>query len=1676
MKNIYFKKWLFLFFLLLGLKVFGQNPPPTITSMSPNILCSYANYQGIVLYGNFSIYNFPLVYFQEIQTQNQSQPIYGSLNTAKTELYIYNNGNYFSSALKYKVIVTEGTLPSTEYTSFTVQEAINPNVLTEGGLDPNYGGVCSGEVTKLFGDFDKSDLEYWDSSDVLFKIESRTNASTTFTAGQGNSYFGLGKNSVGKYYSDIYSFNNGGSINFISTFTPGAREGSIMLDVPNATGKNRLIVGLGNDATTVFSDFYTNDIQDPTKWVKLNNEYPGVARSEAISFVVGTKAYVGLGKDKNGVALDDIYVLDLMTDKWNTTPIKFPDVRYSAFTFTSGSTVFVGGGTKDGVAALNSMYSFNATTSKWLVAAPMPVGLFETVAVVENNGFVHVGTGYTKQGLRTNKIYTYNTLKKSWLTTTHEYIGGEVSGAIGWNSGASMYMAMGRNQEKDLDMLFQFTPLDQYKWYEKGDFSTKPDVLLSTDVVFDSVFTAFTLTFDGTKNGCTYSTDVDIYPSSVDYSISNKSVTICKGDSVVSEVLPSNPQASYTYNWKSSPVQKILSSDSTAKLVSSPTLSTNYIVKITDFYSLCSKTDTVKVQVNPKPVLTVTSTPSSAKICLGDTLKYVSKDNLDSKSLFTWSNTSIQKNGWVVPTIATNGTKVQVVAKNTLGCKDSLTVSYVVNALPTIPAKSVLPICAGDTAKFNVIPTKKLQIYWYKDPKISTSFAVGNLYKEPNVLLDKTVYLSVKDSLTSCFSKRDSLKVLVSSLPVFSVTKQIPICKGDSALIKITDNANDGITYKWTSSDVLKNDALKSFYVKPVVDTKYFVEAIRKYTVNNTTLSCKAKDSVSTTINQVPIITVKTNPTNATVCLGDSIQFTASSNLANTTFTWSNSRVNGFWLKPTASNKLSVVGTSGNCSSSVSTAFTVNALPTITSKSVAAICEGDTAKYTAATNAKSKILWYADNKTTAFLTKGNVYSIPKLTTAKTIYLAANDTVTGCFSKRDSLTPVVNALPTFSVKGNNPTSCGTATGSVVFSGLNNSTSYTYKFNALAYTSASTNTTGSFTVASLKSGSYVNFLVKDGKGCIGSNATQINLVDPNSPVISLDTVTKTYCIGDSILLNATATPTSSVIKWDNNVINNIKFKAPLKETTYKVTADNQGCVSSSSVRVKIKYNQVITFSPIASVQDFAKGSLNLTATAKSELKVVFTSSDESIVRIEGNKAIFLRNGSVVITAIQNGDDCYNAATPVSQTITISGKASQTISVPSSTNIIFGGALIEVPLITSAELPITYIISDTNVVKIVDGYLIVVGNGNATITAFNAGNEDYNSVKVVYTVAGIISPFTILGKKYVKINTVEKYKLSPSFDGISQIWKYSGDGILYATGIESDSVSIYFTENATSGVLTCYVFSNSDTLRKPLEINIPIVINRDRINELSKISCDQLTGHKEACTDSYINDFVFNSIKNPNSGCSQAGFQDNTSSIYTSELYLGESYNADISLGLNLSDKNAITYVAIWIDYNNDGDFSDPDEFVISKNTKEDDLSILNIVIKSNFDYKGDRRMRVRTRTVDEFGSEDWCIESNQKGETEDYKITLVVPDQLSAPVLITPNNDGKNDLFIIKGLSSKENKLTIFNRAGDIVYEVENYKNNWSGTDNNGKKLMVDTYYYYFENNGSASLKGFFEIRY
>ncbi len=128
---------------------------------------------------------------------------------------------------------------------------------------------------------------------------------------------------------------------------------------------------------------------------------------------------------------------------------------------------------------------------------------------------------------------------------------------------------------------------------------------------------------------------------------------------------------------------------------------------------------------------------------------------------------------------------------------------------------------------------------------------------------------------------------------------------------------------------------------------------------------------------------------------------------------------------------------------------------------------------------------------------------------------------------------------------------------------------------------------------------------------------------------------------------------------------------------------------------------------------------------------------------------------------------------------------------------------------------------------------------------------------------------------------------------------------------------------------------------------------------------------------------------------------------------------------------------------------------------------------FDDKNENNTRVSELS---FGENDliWTVANGVCSGSSDT--VLIRVNNLVIPSLITPNLDGVNDFFVIKGIDTfRKARLSIFNRWGARVYNADNYGNNWDGRDNKGNLLPEDTYYYILQPENNKPIKGYLVIK-
>lgn len=91
------------------------------------------------------------------------------------------------------------------------------------------------------------------------------------------------------------------------------------------------------------------------------------------------------------------------------------------------------------------------------------------------------------------------------------------------------------------------------------------------------------------------------------------------------------------------------------------------------------------------------------------------------------------------------------------------------------------------------------------------------------------------------------------------------------------------------------------------------------------------------------------------------------------------------------------------------------------------------------------------------------------------------------------------------------------------------------------------------------------------------------------------------------------------------------------------------------------------------------------------------------------------------------------------------------------------------------------------------------------------------------------------------------------------------------------------------------------------------------------------------------------------------------------------------------------------------------------------------------------------------------TDQCGNAEQAQFPIeVIACEITIPNVFTPNGDGKNDYLVIENLEYyPDNKIVIFNRWGNKIFEKEGYKNDWDGDGHSD-----GTYFYILELNDFA----------
>ncbi len=101
----------------------------------------------------------------------------------------------------------------------------------------------------------------------------------------------------------------------------------------------------------------------------------------------------------------------------------------------------------------------------------------------------------------------------------------------------------------------------------------------------------------------------------------------------------------------------------------------------------------------------------------------------------------------------------------------------------------------------------------------------------------------------------------------------------------------------------------------------------------------------------------------------------------------------------------------------------------------------------------------------------------------------------------------------------------------------------------------------------------------------------------------------------------------------------------------------------------------------------------------------------------------------------------------------------------------------------------------------------------------------------------------------------------------------------------------------------------------------------------------------------------------------------------------------------------------------------------------------------------------------------------------ELTIEVGGEIEVFNALSPNGDGKNETLLIQYIEilpeTQSNQVSIYNRWGDVVFEVSDYDNDdnvFIGLNTNGKELPSGTYFYKIDfTSGIETKTGFLSLK-
>ncbi len=1152
---------------------------------------------------------------------------------------------------------------------------------------------------------------------------------------------------------------------------------------------------------------------------------------------------------------------------------------------------------------------------------------------------------------------------------------------------------------------------------------------VNTSSIVETPLSTQTFTVFGETSGCAVSSilTITVVPLPT-LTITPSASTVCAGNQVTLTATGAN-----TYTWLPASVNGSV-------FIDAPLVSTTYT--LFGESNGCSNNSSATIVVDTNP--TVTASASSNTICSGGSVTL----SAIGANTYTWNPGNLT--GTSITVNPTTTTTYSLQGQNGNGCLSNINLLTVtVTPAPSIGiAASALGICAGSTVSLTALGATNYT--WLPSNANGTIEIVS-----PTTT---TSYTLLGDN-GGCVGQS---AVTVTVSPAVTIAASNSAGAGLCASSTVTLSANGATSYTWSPGNLSGS----SVTVTPTVTTTYTV-------VGDNGAGCTGTAVTTVSVLTAPSLTISSPA--FTICANGSTTLNASG--ANT-YTWVPFGITppSISVSPTVTTTYTLLGSDGVCTASTTVIVFVDASPSLTvAASPTLICGAGSS--TLNVSGALSYTWQPVN-----VIGSSVVVTP---TSTTIYTVTGANANGCLDST-TLLITVGTAPSVTALNNGPINC-TLT-SVTLSANVIASNVAFIWNGPGtYTSALQNPSG-ISVP----GDYTVTAIDVLSGCSTTAVTTVT-TDPSVPQLTVTPSGSLSCVNTTVSILAVTNATNASYSWTGPS----SFTASAATITvsaggvYSLTVVNLDSNCPASTVVTVSGNTVLavtaTIIPATCSGTITNndGSIFLGGYGISDRFDLVPGPSYTGTAVYATASVIAASGLITSTLV-------NPIAPVPYTVRVFD---------------VNGCTIDITLtLTPTSCQTVSPNSDFGLAKAVSTASLqtIDGSYNVTYTvvAQNASLGVLSNVTLVEALANTFpapTTFSIISAPVVT-NTNSGLVINPLFDGVTQaaltlptsiMAPRASDTIVFQVNIIPNGAFGPFNNSilgtVISGTNVLSDISQTGLIPDPnsdlnfADNNQPTVLLLDPFRFFGITKEGSVS--KKLSDNTYDVTYTITVHNRGNDTLRNVLVKD---SLFNNTVKLPASYvlrNGPITSGMLIANPA----------YNGNSDINliVPASSKIAPLTTERIIFTINIVTDTVTIYRNraiGNALGSGNVAVSDTSNNGNNPDTNNNGiwnEAVDNVPTVLIikTDAFFIPDVFTPDGDGKNDFFVIKGLNGNvDNALMVFNRWGSKVYEKTSYDNTWDGIPNvsgtfGSQKLPPGTYYYIFETkDGSKPITGFIVIQY